>query len=440
MNPIATDGSTGDFWLNTATSTIYGPKDASTNWPATGTLLIGPQGAKGDTGATGSTGPIGPTGPTGPIGPVGPVGPTGAVDGSGAAGQLARWNAATTLTGSSSLVWDAVNSRLGINQAAPRASLEVGGQNGLVVTGTVNSGNALALGAGVRMQWYPRKGAFRVGNAETTYWDDNGTTYPNLALYSIGMGYQPRATGVASTAIGAYNHATADYSLALGSYSRATGTHSVAIGTQAYASGIYSFAFGSGADTNGHDGAMVFGDDAYFQTAYASCDNQLTMRFIGNSDGYGNCSTSGCSSGGWNAAYRLWSSYPDCTAGVYMMGGQSGWTSISSRALKENFFSIDGEQMLAKIRTVPVSQWNYKNNPSIRYIGPMAEDFHAAFHLNGDDDQGINTISIDGVNMAGVQALDERTLKMQERINTLETQVETLKARLERLEALLVRK
>ncbi len=84
---------------------------------------------------------------------------------------------------------------VGVKTTNPRAELEVGGTDGLVVTGTTNSGTVRALGAGVRMQWYPRKGAFRVGMAETSYWDDNGSTTPNLALYSIGMGYQPRATG-----------------------------------------------------------------------------------------------------------------------------------------------------------------------------------------------------------------------------------------------------
>ena len=284
---------------------------------------------------------------------------------------------------------------IGTNATDPRAQLEIGGTEGLLVRGTVNSGTIRALGAGLRLHWYPRKGAFRVGNAESSYWDDDGSTYPKMALYSIAMGYQPRASAVASTAIGAYNQATGDYALSLGSYSQATASHAVAIGTQAYATGIYSIAIGSGANTNGRDGSMVVGDDTYFQTAYSSADNQLTMRFSGG--------------------YRLWSSYPDSTAGVYMRHGQSGWSNYCDRNKKENFIPVDGEWILSKIRNIPISKWNYKKTDvNDKYIGPMAQDFHAAFQLNGTDSLGINSISIDGINMAGVQALEKRTRLMKE--------------------------
>jgi uncharacterized coiled-coil protein SlyX len=238
------------------------------------------------------------------------------------------------------------------------------------------------------------------------------------------MGYQVRASGVASTAIGAYNSATGDYSLALGSYSQATASHSVAIGTQAYATGIYSIAMGSGAHTNGHDGAMVIGDDTYFQTAYADRDNQITMRFTGDQG-----------SGPGGQAYRFWTSYPDSTAGVYMNGGTSGWSNYSSRKLKENFRPLDGEWLLEKIRDMSVTEWNYKATPEIKYIGPVAEEFWDAFHLNGDDQEGINSISIDGINMAGVQALEKRTREMQERF---QAQIDLLQAENERLKAQII--
>jgi len=289
---------------------------------------------------------------------------------------------------------------IGNNATDPKAQLEIGGTEGLLVRGTVNSGTIRALGAGLRLHWYPRKGAFRVGNAESSYWDDDGTANPKMSLYSIAMGYQPRASAVASTAIGAYNQATGDYSLSLGSYSQATQSHAIAIGTQAYATGIYSVALGSGANTNGKDGSFVFGDDAYFQTAYASADNQLTMRFIGG--------------------YRLWSSYPDSTAGVYMRHGQSGWSNYCDRNKKENFEPVDGELLLSKISRIPISKWNYKlTDPNDKYIGPMAQDFYAAFKLGGTDSLGINTISMDGVNMAGVQALEKRTTEIKNDIAKL---------------------
>ena len=296
---------------------------------------------------------------------------------------------------------------IGTNATDPRAQLEIGGTDGLLVRGTVNSGTIRALGAGLRMHWYPRKGAFRVGNAESSYWDDDGSANPKMSLYSIAMGYQPRASAVASTAIGAYNQATGDYSLSLGSYSQATQSHAVAIGTQAYATGIYSIAMGSGANTNGRDGSMFVGDDAYFQTAYSSADNQLTMRFIGG--------------------YRLWSSYPDSVSGVYMRHGQSGWSNYCDRNMKENFTEVDGEEVLEKIHNIPVTKWNYKKtDPTMKYIGPVAQDFYSAFHLGGTDSLGINSISIDGVNMAGIKALEQRTREMKSVLTTIQEQNTTL--------------
>ncbi len=302
---------------------------------------------------------------------------------------------------------------IGSNATDPRAALEIGGTDGLLVRGTVNSGTIRALGAGMRFHWYPRKGAFRVGMAESSYWDDDGTSYPKMALYSIGMGYQPRASGVASTAIGAYNQATGDYALALGSYSQATASHAIAIGTQAYATGIYSIAIGSGANTNGRDGSMVIGDDTYFQTAYSTADNQLTMRFSGG--------------------YRLWSSYPDSTSGVYMRHGQNGWSNYCDRNKKENFRQLDYEEILGKIKEMPVTEWNYIGIGDQKYIGPMAQDFYAAFQLNGTDSLGINSISIDGVNMVAVKGLIQRTDELKKALEELKLQ----KEKVTRIEAML---
>lgn len=294
-----------------------------------------------------------------------------------ATGTFLRVNQSTGLIG------------IGSNVTSPRAQLEIGGFEGLLVTGTTNSGTAKALGAGNRFHWYPRKGALRAGMAESTYWDDDGSSMPRLALYSYAMGYQPRATGVASYSFGAYNRATGDYSLSLGSYNYATANHAITIGTQVFATGIYSTAMGAGADTNGKDGSMVVGDDTYFQTAYASADNQLTMRFSGG--------------------YRLWSSYPDSVAGVYMRHGQSGWSNYCDRNKKENFKTLNYEEILKKIdEQVPITEWNYKGIDSLRYIGPMAQDFYGAFGL-GDDSLGINSINEMGVSMAAIHGLIDRT-------------------------------
>ena len=45
-------GANGDFYLDTATESLYGPKTAG-SWPTSGTSLVGPQGLQGNTGPTG---------------------------------------------------------------------------------------------------------------------------------------------------------------------------------------------------------------------------------------------------------------------------------------------------------------------------------------------------------------------------------------------------
>ena len=72
-NPLVTQGTTGDFYINTTTNTLFGPK--TTVWPATGVSLVGPQGA---TGLTGTAGPQGVQGLTGAQGIAGATGATGA--------------------------------------------------------------------------------------------------------------------------------------------------------------------------------------------------------------------------------------------------------------------------------------------------------------------------------------------------------------------------
>jgi hypothetical protein len=87
--PTGTDGIDGDFWLDTSTHLLYGPK-ADGIWDIFDAVsLVGPQGPTGPQGSQGVQGPIGETGPQGPIGPsgaTGETGPTGATGAQGATG------------------------------------------------------------------------------------------------------------------------------------------------------------------------------------------------------------------------------------------------------------------------------------------------------------------------------------------------------------------
>lgn len=58
--PTGINGVNGDFFLNTVSMNMYGPK-AGGVWPS-GTSLIGPPGVQGEPGTAGPTGPVGPSG------------------------------------------------------------------------------------------------------------------------------------------------------------------------------------------------------------------------------------------------------------------------------------------------------------------------------------------------------------------------------------------
>ena len=58
------------------------------------------------------------------------------------------------------------------------------------------------------------------------------------------------------------------------------------------------------------------------------------------------------------------------------------------------------------------SRWRYRTEDSTVYhIGPTAQDFHAAFGLNGPDDTHIATVDADGVSLAAIKGLHQLLLQ-----------------------------
>ena len=59
---------------------------------------------------------------------------------------------------------------------------------------------------------------------------------------------------------------------------------------------------------------------------------------------------------------------------------------------------------------MPIRTWSYNGqDPSIRHIGPTAQDFRAAFHV-GQDGHYISTVDADGVALAAIQELYRMSL------------------------------
>ena len=116
----------------------------------------------------------------------------------------------------------------------------------------------------------------------------------------------------------------------------------------------------------------------------------------------------------------------------------------SDRNAKESFRTVDGKLILEKVASLPMNEWDYKDTPGIRHLGPMAQDFHAAFGLNGNDEHHISVVDEGGVALAAIQGLNEKLEARGQRsdvqIQRLETENAELKARLEMLEKLLSEK
>src|SRR5262249_43438352 len=99
------------------------------------------------------------------------------------------------------------------------------------------------------------------------------------------------------------------------------------------------------------------------------------------------------------------------------------------RNAKEKFSTVDGNKLLDKLNAISVETWNYKaQDESIRHMGPMAQDFYAAFGL-GEDNTHISTVDADGVALAGVQALYRLLLEQKAQIQDLKSEIEKLKTR-----------
>ena len=288
--------------------------------------------------------------------------------------------------------------------------------SGFVAKGVLGIGIIPFTGAGERLMWHPNKAAFRAGSIGSagTQWDD-----PNTGYYTWAGGYNTIALGLASFAMGYQSTALNSYATALGYTANADGTGAVALGYRVTADADYSVAIGQRASTNGHAGAIVLSDGSTTDSTQASANNQFTVRAAGG--------------------IRLFTN-ATMTTGVQVAAGGSSWAVISDRNRKENFLAVDGEDLLTRIRKVPVMTWRLKSeeDETVRHIGPMAQDWHAAFPLN-DDSTRINMSDFDGVNLAASQALEQRTSTMQKRITTLETENAELRARLDQLEKIVQR-
>ncbi|MEE9285300.1 MAG: tail fiber domain-containing protein [Dehalococcoidia bacterium] len=168
------------------------------------------------------------------------------------------------------------------------------------------------------------------------------------------------------------------------------------------ASESYSFAAGRRAKAV-HQGAFVWGDsqDADVESTEV---NQFTVRATGGA--------------------RFLTTVDGM--GVVLEPGSGTWSSLSDRAAKAHLTAVDGRRILEALASVPVATWNYRSqDPSVRHIGPTAQDFAAAFGV-GADPRRISTVDADGVALAAIQGLYQMVQEQDARIAALETRLKGL--------------
>jgi hypothetical protein len=325
-------------------------------------------------------------------------------------------------------------------------------QNGsFVATGNLGIGVSPMQGKGYRTSWDSYKGAFRSGYADNE-WDDatvgffswaGGSNSTAEGLYAFAFGDTNFARSTSSIAFGSGNEVKGAAGFSAGAGNRVCDTYGVAFGNRAQSGGPlingkcdpdtfnirglaavalgynvtadqdHTTAMGKFATNNGFSGTFVWSDGS----ATASAD---TFRNTANNE------FAARATGGFRFRTNLGG-----TTGCNLPAGSGVFNCTSSRTTKENFKLTSGEDVLARLRKIPVSTWNYTAEGSqVRHIGPMAEDFYQEFKL-GTGSTSIGVQDLAGVSLAAVKALDQRTANLQQRtaeVEQLRGEVQTLRA------------
>ena len=117
--------------------------------------------------------------------------------------------------------------------------------------------------------------------------------------------------------------------------------------------------------------------------------------------------------------------------GVVLESGAGSWSDLSDRNAKTNFSEVNESEVLEKIVSLPITTWNYRGQQaSIRHLGPVAQDFYAAFNL-GSNDKTITTTDEQGVALAAIKGLNQ---KLGQEVRKLEEQSKAKDAKITSLE------
>lgn len=250
-------------------------------------------------------------------------------------------------------------------------------------------------------------------NAASNYGTTVGGGSANAAsndFATVGGGHANTAGNYYATVGGGYtNIASGSYATVGGGGDNTAsgGSATVSGGNSNTAAGDYSFVAGRRAsnDDANHDGVFLFADST-FADFLSTAANEFAVR----------------ASGG----VRLRTNSALST-GCNLAAGSGTWDCTSDRNAKANFAPVDGRAILAQVAALPITTWNFKTqDASIQHIGPIAQDFYAAFGT-GESDTTISMVDADGVALAAIQGLNEIVQEKEAQIAALEVEVAALK-------------
>ena len=111
------------------------------------------------------------------------------------------------------------------------------------------------------------------------------------------------------------------------------------------------------------------------------------------------------------------------------------FTAVSSRAVKHAFAPVEPRAVLERLVALPIAEWSFRTDPAtVRHMGPVAEEFRAAFGL-GRDERHVSPVDLSGVAFAAIQGLAEVVRRRDGEIAELRASRDELAARLAALEA-----
>jgi hypothetical protein len=393
----------------------------------------------------------------------------------GGFGNMATWNDTTVAGGSgntassyASTVGGGLNNSAGglagyvtvgggyANNASGAGSvIGGGGFDGSTVSGNTASGPASVVGGGLgnMATWNDTTVAGGSGNTASSYASTVGGGLNNSAVglagyVTVGGGANNTASGLYSTVPGGYfDIAQGEASFAAGYSAQALhdytfvwsdGTPSPSFNSTAINQFLIYAAGGVGIGTNRPQAQLHVTSSGGNSFPQAQLDQQnptdySRLRFT----------VGGNINKRWDVAATATNFviYSASIGANMLLLNSSGLTvngtfvSSSDRNVKAGFEPVNAKTVLERLAAMPITRWHYTNDVATPHLGPMAQDFYAAFNV-GMDDKHIATVDEEGVALAAIQGLN---LKVESENSVLRAENVELKQRLEALEQIVLK-